>query len=189
MPKAAVSTGGKYVWDDDQETPNTQNCVFDYGDRQLVFEIRALPTGPEAGDPLVPGVTKYPWYPGGVQGHLTVGNLFLGGNGWMWLDGSGFKIYKGEGSELATQEKSAGAEVAQQQAHVANFIAACRSRNIKDLHCDVAIGATSAAVCHLATISYRVGRKIFWDDAQGRCVNDPEADKLIARDYRKPYVV
>jgi predicted dehydrogenase len=101
MPKAAISTGGKYVWDDDQEAPNTQNCVFDYGGRQLVFEIRALPTGPEAGEPLVPGVTKYGWYPGGVQGHLTVGNLFLGGNGWMWLDGSGFKIYKGEGSELA----------------------------------------------------------------------------------------
>ena len=55
MPKAAVSTGGKYVWDDDQEAPNTQNCVFDYGERQLVFEIRALPTGPEAGEPLVPG--------------------------------------------------------------------------------------------------------------------------------------
>jgi hypothetical protein len=57
------------------------------------------------------------------------------------------------------------------------------------LHCEVETGATSAAVCHLATISYRVGRKIVWDDAKGRCVNDPEADKLITRDYRKPYVV
>ena len=190
MPKAAVSTGGKYVWDDDQEAPNTQYCAFDYGDRELVFEIRALPSGPEAGQPLVPGVTNYPWYPGGVQGHLTVGNLFLGGNGWMWLDVSGFKIYKGEGSELAMEEKAAtGAELSYQQAHVANFLQACRSRKIKDLHCDVAVGATSAAVCHLATISYRVGRKIVWDDAKGRCVNDPEADRLITRDYRKPYVV
>jgi hypothetical protein len=34
-----------------------------------------------------------------------------------------------------------------------------------------------------------VGRKITWDSAKGRCVNDPEADKLITRDYRKPYVV
>jgi hypothetical protein len=34
-----------------------------------------------------------------------------------------------------------------------------------------------------------VGRKIVWDAAHGRCVDHPEADKLIARDYRKPYVV
>jgi len=189
MPKSAISTGGKYVWDDDQEAPNTQNCVFDYGDRQLVFEIRALPSGPEAGEPVVPGVTPYPWYPGGVQGHLTVGNLILGGNGWMWLDGDGFKIYKGDGNELVTQEKSDAPAAVQQQAHVANFLKACRSRNVKDQHCDIAVGAASAAVSHLATISYRVGRKITWDNAKGRCVNDPEADKLITRDYRKPYVV
>ena len=189
MPKAAISTGGKYVWDDDQEAPNTQNCVFDYGDRQLVLEIRALPSGPEAGEPVVPGASKYPWYPGGLQGHLTAGTLILGGNGWMWIDGNGFKLYRGEGSELAAQEKSAGSADVQQQAHVQNFLQACRSRNVKDLRCDVEVGATSAAVSHLATISYRVGRKIVWDDAKGRCVNDPEADKLITRDYRKPYVV
>ena len=186
MPKAAVSTGGKYVWDDDQEAPNTQYCTFDYGDRELVFEIRALPSGPEGGEPLVSGVTKYPWYPGGVQGRLTSANLFLGGNGWMWLDGTGFKVYKGEGSDLAMQEKASARDA---ESHVQNFLQACRSRNIKDLHCDIEVGATSAAVSHLATISYRVGRKIVWDDAKGRFVNDAEADKLISRDYRKPYVV
>ena len=189
MPKSAISTGGKYVWEDDQEAPNTQNCVFDYRDRQLVFEIRALPTGPEAGEPLVPGATRYPWYPGGVQGHLTVGNLILGGNGWMWLDGRGFKIYKGAGSELAAEEKQKSSDEEMQQLHVANFLGACRSRNVKDLHCEIEVGASSAAVSHLATISYRVGRKIVWDSAKGRCISDPEADKLIARDYRKPYVV
>jgi predicted dehydrogenase len=189
MPKAADSTGGKYVWDDDQDAPNTQNCVFDYGDRQIVIEIRALPSGPEAGEPLVPGVTKYPWYPGGVQGRLISGTLCLGGNGWMWLDQTGFKFYKGEGSELFATEKTTDTNDVQTQAHVQNFLQSCRSRNIKDLHCDVEVGATSAAVSHLATISYRVGRKIVWDDAKGRCVNDPEADRLITRDYRKPYVV
>jgi predicted dehydrogenase len=189
MPKAAMCSGGKYVWDDDQEAPNTQYCSFDYGDRELVFEIRALPSGPEAGEPVVKGVTKYPWYPGGVQGHLTVGNLIMGGNGWMWLDGAGFKIYKGEGSELAIEDKSASADRSDQVAHVQNFLRACRSRKVEDLHCDIAVGATSSAVCHLATISYRVGRKVVWDDAKGRFVNDAEADKLISREYRKPYVV
>jgi predicted dehydrogenase len=189
MPKAAVSTGGKYVWDDDQEAPNTQYCHFDYGDRELVFEIRALPTGPEAGEPVVTGTTNYPWYPGGVQGHLTVGNLFMGGNGWMWLDSSGFKVHKGEGNELAMEVKNDHQDRSDQVAHVQNFIQACRSRKATDLHCPIEVGTMSAAVSHLATISYRVGRKVVWNDAKGQFVNDLEADKLITRDYRKPYVV
>ena len=177
------------MWDDDQEAPNTQYCAFDYGDREMVFEIRALPTGPEAGEHLVSGITKYPWYPGGVQGRLTVGNLFLGGNGWLWLDAAGFKVYKGEGSELALEEKTDGRDTALQEAHVQNFLDACRSRKATALHCDIAVGAASAAVGHLATISYRVGRKVVWDNANGHFVNDAEADKLITREYRRPYVV
>ncbi len=60
---------------------------------------------------------------------------------------------------------------------------------MQNLHCDIAVGAMSAAVSHLATISYRLGRKVVWNDANGQFVNDPEADKLITRQYRKPYVV
>jgi hypothetical protein len=118
-----------------------------------------------------------------------VGNLFLGGNGWMWLDAEGFKVHKGEGNELAMEEKTGGRDTTLQEAHVQNFFDGCRSRKIADLHCDIEVGATSSAVGHLGTISYRVGRKVVWDDAKGRFVNDAEADKLITREYRKPYVV
>ena len=51
LPKGAVSTGGKYVYEDDQETPNTQIATFDYGDAELVFEVRGLNTGGEPGIP------------------------------------------------------------------------------------------------------------------------------------------
>jgi hypothetical protein len=47
----------------------------------------------------------------------------------------------------------------------------------------------SAALCHLANVSYRVGRTLQWNEATRKFVKDPEADKLISRDYRKPYVV
>jgi hypothetical protein len=43
-------------------------------------------------------------------------------------------------------------------------------------------------MCHLANISYRVGRKLTLA-AGPKFVNDPEANKLLTRDYRKPYVV
>lgn len=173
LPKSVVSSGGKYVYDDDQETPNTQFATFDYGGREIQFEVRGLLTGPEAGQP--------------VRGANTVGNIFLGSEGWMWVDGGKFIVYKGEKNEKAMEE--AGEEREGAVLHMKNFLAACKSRNYKELNADVEIGATSAALCHFANISYRVGRKLNWDNQARKFVNDSEANKLLTRDYRKPYVV
>src|SRR5208283_4918956 len=46
-PKSAFSSGGKYAYDDDQETPNTQLASYDYGGREIVFEVRGILTGGE----------------------------------------------------------------------------------------------------------------------------------------------
>jgi predicted dehydrogenase len=173
LPKSVVSTGGKYVYDDDQETPNTQLATMDYGGRELMFEVRGLLTGPEGGLP--------------VKGGNTVGNLFLGSDGWMWVDGAGFQVYKGENNQLTADEK--GSDNAGAVLHMQNFLKAVRSRNHKELTADIEIGATSATLCHLANIAYRVGRKLEWDPAKKRFVNAPDADKLLTRNYRKPYVV
>jgi Oxidoreductase family, C-terminal alpha/beta domain len=174
MPNAVVSTGGKYVYDDDQETPNTQLATYDYGGREIIFEVRGLPSGPEGGVP--------------VKGGNTVGNLFLGSDGWMWLDGGGFQVYKGDSSEKAAGEK---AEPGDQSTvlHMKNFLAACRSRKHEQLNADIAIGAASAALCHLANVSYRVGKKLSWEVSSSRFSNDTAANALLTRDYRKPYVV
>jgi predicted dehydrogenase len=173
MPKSVVSTGGKYIYDDDQETPNTQMATFDYGDGEIMFEVRGLLTGPEGAASIKPG--------------STVGNLFLGSDGWMWL-GGGFQVFKGEANEKVMDERSqGGGDTA--VLHMKNFLAACRSRDYKTLTAEVEIGVISAALCHLANISYRVGRKLTWDDASKSFVNDSEANKLLTRDYRRPYVV
>jgi hypothetical protein len=73
--------------------------------------------------------------------------------------------------------------------HFRNFLAACKLRDHKGLTADVEIGATSAALCHFANISYRVGRKLTWDAAARKFAGDEEANKLLTREYRKPYVV
>ncbi|HUS08486.1 MAG TPA: Gfo/Idh/MocA family oxidoreductase [Bryobacteraceae bacterium] len=174
MPRSAVSTGGKYVYDDDQETPNTQIATYDYGSKEIIFEVRGLPTGPEAAAPLKAGD--------------TVGNLFLGANGWLWTGGGGFRVYKGESNELAMEEKGSEKDNST-TLHMKNFLDACRSRDYKKLNAEIEIGTMSATLCHLANISYRVGRKIQWDAARGRFANDEQANALITRDYRKPYVV
>jgi predicted dehydrogenase len=173
FPTTAVSTGGKFVYDDDQETPNTQMASLGYGAREILFEVRGLLTGPEAGLPVRPD--------------NVVGNIYFGRDGWMWLDGSVMQVYKGDANEKTLDEKDDDKDTT--ALHMRNFLAACRSRKVADLTADVEIGATSAALCHLANISYRVGRLLNWDAAARHFVNDPAADELLTRNYRSPYVV
>ena len=175
-PKSVVSTGGKYVYTDDQETPNTQFVTFDYGDKELQFEVRGLHTGGEGN--IAKGGGNY------------VGNLFYGADGWMKVDAGSFKVYKGDKEELVMDvPKDAGDDT---PPHMTNFLAACRSRNYKDLHADVAIGVMSADLCHLANASYRAGRKLAVDAARGRFTGEgaAEGNQYLTRPkYRVPYVV
>jgi len=72
--------------------------------------------------------------------------------------------------------------------HMQNFLAACRSRNHRELHDEIEIANLSASMCHLANISYRVGRQLTLEDGP-TFANDPEANMRLTRDYREPYVV
>ena len=200
-PKSAFASGGKYVYDDDQETPNTQLASYDYGGREIVFEVRGILTGGEgvpvrrggrggrgaaSGGPPAAGNAT----PASIPNNVTIGNLFYGSEGWASTDDMGFQAYKGESSELVMEERpERGPGSDGTSLHMENFLAACRSRNVKDLHDPISNAQFSAGLCHLANISYRTGHKLNLGPGP-RFTGDPEADKLITRQpYRKPYVV
>ena len=107
----------------------------------------------------------------------------------MTLDERGFRIYRGQKRELISEQELMEQTPGATAPHMANFLAAVRSRNYRDLNADVEIGVTSAALSHLANISYRVGRRLRVDSSAWRLVGDPEADQLVSRNYRAPYVV
>jgi hypothetical protein len=118
-----------------------------------------------------------------------VGNLFYGTEGWAAMSDQGFQAFKGETNELVADERPEHGPGADGTAlHMQNFLAACRSRNYKELHDEIGNAYLSAGLCHLANISYRVGRKLTLT-AGPKFANDSEADKLLTRVYRKPYVV
>jgi predicted dehydrogenase len=176
LPKTVFSMGGKLVYDDDQETPNTQIATFDWGDGAVGhFEVRGLLTGGEGGL--------------GTPGSNKIGNLFYGSDGWMAVDSRGFQVYKGEKDEKVMDEKSEGGYQWDTIPHMRNFVDVVRSRKYQDLHAEIEIGARAAALCHLANISYRLGRKLTFDDAKRQFFNDAEGNKMMTRDYRRPYVV
>jgi Oxidoreductase family, C-terminal alpha/beta domain len=72
---------------------------------------------------------------------------------------------------------------------MSNFLAGVKSRNIADLHADVREGATSAALVHLSNISYRLKANLKFDPASLKFQGNDEANKMITRNYRAPYVV
>ena len=176
LPKGAVSTGGKYVYEDDQETPNTQIATFDYGDAELVFEVRGLNTGGEPGIP--------------ASGPNFVGVTFFGSKGFMPVDEHGFQIFLGDKREPGESMKHAEPEIDDTIPHMANFLKAVKSRNSADLTADVSVGVTSAALVHMANISYRLGRKLDYDAASASFTGDTQANAMMTRPvYRSPYLV
>jgi predicted dehydrogenase len=187
LPKSVVSTGGKYLYEDDQETPNVQSAVFDYGDRRMVFEVHGLHTGTDSD---VAG-----------SGGNIVGNVFYGSEGYLAVDPAGFRVFKGSGCpptasapsrcrrEKVMEEKAVGPEGGYDgTAHFASFLKAVRSRNAGDLTAPIEVGVRAAALCHLANISYRLGRRLAFDPAQMR-FSDADANRMLSREYRAPYVV
>jgi predicted dehydrogenase len=169
LPKLASSIGGHFMFDDDQETPNTLVTTFKYPDenKMLLFEVRHWITNDELKT--------------GGRGNV-IGNLFLGSDGYMLIKGSGYETYLG-------QKRTPGPRRNQDGDHAANFIKAVRSRKPADLNADILEGHLSSALCHLANASYLVQRTLHFDPAAERCVHDEEADAILQGEYRAPYVL
>jgi predicted dehydrogenase len=180
-PTRVSAIGGKFMFDDDQETPNTLNCAFEFnenGRKQMMeFEVRHWMSNHEA------GINVRPPQEGRKPDSNTIGNIFYGSKGYMAIDNySKYTFFMGkEGEPGATMTKGGS--------HFANFFEAVRDRKKETLTAEIEEGAASTVLVHLANISYRVGRTINFDPKTLTITGDPEASKLMTRDYRKPFVV
>ena len=87
------------------------------------------------------------------------------------------------------KDQQPGPTATERDEHWANFMGAVRSRKQEDLNAEIEEGALSCNLVHLANISYRLGRTLHWDAKKMECTGDAEANKMLTREYRKPYVV
>jgi hypothetical protein len=176
-PVRVSSMGGHFMFDDDQETPNTQTAMLEFNEggkrRLMVFEVRHWITNGE-------GTVAQ-------RGGNAIGNLFYGSKGYMSL-GGGYQTFLGK--EQAPGPKWEGGRGSDGEGgHFGNFIAAMRSRKPSDLNAEIEEGAISTVLMHLANISYRLGRTLDFDAETMTCPRDKEANALFTREYRKPFVV
>jgi predicted dehydrogenase len=159
LARGVISVGGRFGYVDDGQTANTQICVYDYGDQQLIFEVRGLPTR----DPF-PG-KSYGKRPGKPTNY--VGNIWYGTEGILVSGSYSGAVALASNGEVI-QKFTGGGD------HFGNFVSAVRNRKACDLNADILEGHLSSALCHLGNISYRLGTlqafnkktKAFGDDKE-----------------------
>jgi predicted dehydrogenase len=182
-PVRIKGTGNYFVWDSDQETPNTQQLEFEYEDgRILQFEVRGLGTNPEGG--------------------IRIGNLIYGAKGWMSIASedqgiclahntdievgpTGFSSYHEE-QTTSFINPSPGSEDAV-ISHFTNFIDCVRSGRWQELHADIMEGHLSTSLSHLGNIACKLDRTLQFNPHAETFINDPEAASYLTKAYRSPY--
>lgn len=209
LPKSVISVGGRFGYDDQGQTANTQIALMDFGETQLIFEVRGLETDDFHGE--------------------KIGNILHFEDGII-ADRKFFPKGKDKGEPIEDVEVKMGPG----DGPFGNFIAAMRSRKQSDLNAEILEGHYSAALCHLANVSYRLGeptpwykkkqafgdnkeayetlarmeehlagrnklafdglkyqlgRKLKVDAANESIIDDEQAQSMLTRQYRKPFVV
>jgi predicted dehydrogenase len=206
LGRAVVSYGGRLGYSDAGQTPNTQVCIFDFGDKTIVSETRGLKTKP-------------------FRPELKGGTIFEGTKGFI----AGDSLFDLDGKLVSTFEGKS-------ENHFANFLAAVRSRKREELNAEILEGHQSSALCHIGNISWRLGQAASPTEIRAELsklkvnenvletldrtvqhlqenkvdlektpltlgsvlqleadreafVNNPQANALLTREYRKPFVV
>lgn len=217
-----MSLGGRFGYDDDGQTPNTQIVYHEYEKVPLICEVRGLPTKPGAAKKSMrngkevssPIMDQFKGLSIGPVLHCEGGYVTLGSN--AAYDNKGARIKQFTGSED----------------HFANFIRAVRSRKASELKAEILEGHISSSLCHTGNISYRLGKQataaeileqikaqpeaaetfgrfkehlglhsvdfdgkttlgpwLKMDPATEKFIDNPQANALLTREYRKPFVV
>jgi len=157
-PKTISYVGGRYHYEDDQETPDTGTATYDFGTCGAAWDGSSC--HPRANENL-PFVAFY-----GEKGTMAMS----GGNAYTILDPKGKELHKASGS-------------ASDVPHFTNFIDCIRIGG--RLNSEIEEAQKSTMLCHLGNIAYRTGHTIHFDPKTKKIVNDKDAMKFWGREYRK----
>ncbi|HKJ79299.1 MAG TPA: hypothetical protein VKA10_07175, partial [Prolixibacteraceae bacterium] len=179
------AVGGHFVFDDDQQTPNDLIAVYEFpnpdggSDKKkiLQFEVRHWITNRELASKAQETDNNYM-----VSASNEVGNLFYGSKGFMSKTVDSWQVFEGK-DRTPTASGSGLAN------HYQNYINAIRGNDQSLAKADIQEGFYSCALIHLGNISYQLGRSLEFDPKTMKFKNDDEANQMLTREYREPFVV
>ncbi len=211
LPKSVLSLGGRFGYTDQAQVPNTQMAIFDYGPTQLIFEVRGLPSSAYHGqsignvyhleEGIIAGTKFFP------KGSTTAAPLpEVKGAGARGPGGGNFGNFIAAVRSRKTTDLNADileGHYSSALCHLANisyrlgeevsFDAKTKSfGDNKDAYETLARmeeHLSKGRGLKLDELKYRLGRKLVVDAKSELFVDDAEANKMLTRDYRKPFVV
>lgn len=157
FPVRVTSAGGRYCYQDDQETPDTHTACFEFEDRKLITWVGHSCNKHNEKD----FVTFY-----GDKGALKIG-----------VEG-GYTLFDANDKEIKKQQGTRG-----DIEHIQNFLAAIRDDKPLSLNAEIEKGYKSTLLCLLGNIAHRTDRALTCDPKTGHVMNNPEAMKLWEREY------
>ena len=158
LPERIAASGGKYYIQDQQETPDTLSVQFSFADATLIWE-------------------HYMWSPQGLEGR-SAAVAFYGDQGTLIVDRGGWKIYGQKPSQFSESTPTL-------VPHARNFLFAVRSRT--EPNANLETGCSSASLCHLGNIAYRLKRELCFSEEQMNFGKDFRANHYLRRTYREPW--
>jgi predicted dehydrogenase len=167
-PTRITAGGGKLFYDDDQVTPDTLVATYDFPNTTVIWEHRI-------------------WSKTGLEGESFSATIY-GEKGTLVFDKKGWHVT--DPREPPEKDGDSGASdkaVDPEAPHLKNFLDCVRSG--KRPNADIEEGHKSTRLCHLGNVAFRVGRALRFDANSETIVDDPEANKLLGRTYRKPFVL
>ena len=157
LPKSVSYTGGRYHYQDDQETPDTAIATYDFGDKGASWDGSSC-------------------HPRREEKHDFV--RFYGTKGTLAINGAGYEVFDLDGQSLEKHSGEGG-----DRGHMNNFFDAIRTG--KRPNSEIEIGQTSTMLCHLGNIAYRTGQTIHFDPASRTIANSSKGSNgLWERDYQ-----
>ena len=193
-PKTVYSAGGRFALEDNGETPDTQDAVWEYPGFTVEASIREASSARRGG---------------GGTGSSLAGVQFCGTKGVLAASRGGYELVPD--MKIAPESaippwstppghpqparitpeprtearKGTGTSPEPMDLHAQHFLDCVRTRQRPVA--DVEDGHQVATACHLANISMQVGRKLTWDAEKEEIVGDREAAAKLVRPYRKPW--
>jgi predicted dehydrogenase len=163
MPKAVTAAGGLYYLGGKITTPDVLTAAFEFDVCPVTWRHRIW------------GAEEYaPEVSNGIFFYGEKETIFVTDDRWE-------VIPRGKGKERKVNQASADAGLL----HMQEFLKAVRER--KQPGCPVEEAQASTTAVKLAMISYDTGTRVAWDGAKEQILDNPEAAKLLKRDYRKPW--
>ena len=181
-PKSITSSGGILM--DKKSKANisdTQTITFDYGDLQVLWQHRSWGDAPDA---------KYPWAATfyGDKGVLKASVMSYD----FIPQGKGEPVHRDVTYELEQYPEDKTEKELEKhcapaiRGHMKDLLSciATRGRPVADIE----QGYISSTACILANLSMQLGRTLAWDPIRGQVIEDGEANQLLRRPYRAPWV-